>query len=68
MSTMTLETLLQTVAEQEGQIAELKSQLIWLQALLENQRRLHLAQELVQMVSQYPGKLNCPMVVSTEVH
>lgn len=68
MSTMSLEALLRTVSEQEAQIVELKRQVVWLQSLLENQRRLHLAQELVQMVCQYPDKLDRPMVVSTEIH
>lgn len=68
MPMISLNALLKTVAEQDAQIKELKNQIVYLQSLLEHQDRIRLAQELVDLVKQYPEALHYPIVASTETH
>lgn len=68
MPMISMNALLNTLAQQELQIKELKQQVAVLQSLLEQQQRIRLAQELVDLVQQYPDKLHYPIVASTERH
>ncbi len=68
MPMISMNALLKTLAEQDAQIKELKTQIVQLQSLLEHQDRIKLAKELVDLVRQYPGALHYPIVASTETH
>jgi len=68
MPMISIETILRTVAEQEQQIRELKRQVALLEAQLETRDRVRLAQELVDLVRDYPGSVRYPIVASTEKH
>ena len=68
MPMISMNAMLITLAQQEAQIKELKDQIAMLQSLLENHQRIRLAQELVDLVKQYPDKLYYPIVASTERH
>lgn len=68
MPMISVDSLLRTIAEQNQQIQQLNEQIRMLQATLENQHRIKLAMELVELVRQHPDKLHYPIVASTEMH
>lgn len=68
MPMISMEAIFRTIHEQDAQIKELKQKIAVLESLLQNQKRIELAEELVKLVRDYPEKLPNPMVVSTDFH
>ena len=68
MPLISVEAMFRTIAEQQVQIKELKEQVAQLELMLEQQNQANLAQELVNLLSEYPEKLQNPIIASIDVH
>ncbi len=68
MPMIPLEVIFRTITEQDTQIKMLKQQIAQLEAMLENQNQENLTQELKMLVTEYPEKLQNPIIASTDLH
>jgi small-conductance mechanosensitive channel len=68
MPLISVEAMLKTIAEQQVQIKELREQVTQLELMLKHQNQVNLAQELVDLLSKYPEKLENPIIASIDVH
>ena len=68
MPLVSVEAMFKTIAEQQLQIKELQEQVMQLESMLEQQNQTSLARELVNMLQDYPGKLQTPIIASIDVH
>jgi len=65
---VTIETLMQKIAEQEEKINDLQQQNDYLNFLLSRQKELSLVAELASMVQAHPEKLPSVMIASLHKH
>ncbi len=68
MPLISVEAMFKTIAEQQAQIKELKEQVAQLEFMLDYQNQANLARELVNMLDEYPEKLQSPIIASIDVH
>lgn len=68
MPLISAEAMFKTIAEQQAQIKELQEQVAQLELMLEHQNQATLAQELVNMLDEYPETLHAPIIASIDVH
>ena len=68
MPLISLDAMFKTITEQQAQIKELKEQVSQLESMLKNQNAEALTQELMELLSKYPEKLDNPIIASIDLH